>query len=66
MPLDQAFDEYAVGRPKADKRSFFAGALAVLADATATREQLLAEVLQFGRTIGTAAERIEPAEPRTT
>lgn len=40
------------------RRAFMAGALAALTS-QATREQMLAEVVQFGRTIGTAAERAE-------
>lgn len=37
-------------------RAFMAGALAALTS-RASREQLLAELVQYGRAIGTAAER---------
>lgn len=39
------------------RRAFMAGALAALTTGTATREQLLAECVQFGKAVGTAAER---------
>ena len=38
------------------QRAFMAGALAALGS-KATREQMLAECVQFGRAIGTAAEQ---------
>lgn len=43
------------------KRDFMAGALAclVLQSRGATRDQLMAEVVAFGRVVGTAAERAQ-------
>lgn len=39
------------------RRAFMAGALAALTSKTHTREQLLQEVVMYGRTVGTAVER---------
>lgn len=63
--LADSFTEYSA-RPVsilpadiAARRAFYAGALAVieLQRDGATRDQLLAEIVGFGRAVGTAAER---------
>ena len=63
MTLADHLDEYAPQQAapgsladKAVRRAFMAGALAALT-AKAPREQLLSECVQFGRVIGTPAER---------
>lgn len=60
--LADTFDQYAAQastaapRDIAIRRAYMAGALAALTS-KATREQLLAECVQFGRVVGTAAEK---------
>lgn len=63
MTIADALTEYAahaaVPGSNADiaiRRAYMAGALAALTS-KAPREQLLAECVQFGRVVGTAAER---------
>jgi len=62
MTLTEEAASYAMDRAltpaqlTAMQRAYMAGALAALTS-KATREQLLAECLQFGRAVGTAAER---------
>lgn len=65
MTLADHLDEYAAEKAApgsvadaAVRRAFMAGALAALTS-RAPREQLLSECLQFGRAIGTAAERAQ-------
>lgn len=64
MTLTEEAQSYAMDRAPelgdsiALQRAFMAGALAALTSG-ATREQLLAECVQFGRVIGTAAERAQ-------
>ncbi len=64
MTLPDQAAEYADDRSAvpADRvlmqRAYMAGALAALTS-KAPREQLLAECIQFGRAIGTAAERAQ-------
>ena len=64
MTLPEQAAEYADDRSavRADRvlmqRAYMAGALAALTS-KAPREQMLAECLQFGRAIGTAAERAQ-------
>jgi hypothetical protein len=65
MSLADSLDEYAHSRAapgsvadQAIRRAYMAGALAALTS-NAPREQLLAECVQFGRAIGTAAERAQ-------
>lgn len=64
MTLPEQAAEYADDRSavSADRvlmqRAYMAGALAALTS-KAPREQMLAECLQFGRAIGTAAERAQ-------
>ena len=59
IPLLELAEEYA--EPLADdlhrvvRRAYMAGALAALTS-KAPREQMVAECIQFGRAIGTAAE----------
>ena len=60
--LTDSADDFTACATDADdhailRRAFMAGALAALTS-QATREQMLAEVVQYGRTIGTAAERV--------
>lgn len=64
MTLHEQAAEYADDRSavNADRvlmqRAYMAGALAALTS-KAPREQMLAECVQFGRAIGTAAERAQ-------
>lgn len=66
--LADTLEEYEADQPPADRpfipsvmrrRAYMAGALAALTS-KATREQMLAEVVQYGRTIGSAVERAKP------
>lgn len=66
--LADALNEYAPDHAApgsvadvAIRRAFMAGALETLSllKAGATREQLLAECVQFGRAVGTAAEKAQ-------
>ena len=58
--LDQYAAEASTSTPRAVaiRRAYMAGALAALTS-KAPREQLLAEVIQFGRAIGTPAEKAQ-------
>ncbi len=64
MTLTEEAQSYAMDRATtpaqltALQRAYMAGALEALTS-KATREQLLAECIQFGRAIGTAAERAQ-------
>jgi putative phage-type endonuclease len=62
MKLVDSLEEYAAQAPTstprevAIRRAYMAGALAALTAKGQTREQLLAEVVQYGRTVGTPLE----------
>ncbi len=64
MTLPEEAQSYAMDRAltpaqlTALQRAYMAGALAALTS-KAPREQMLAECVQFGRAIGTAAERAQ-------
>ncbi len=61
MTITEQAADYATERTTLDggrialQRAFAAGALAAITS-TQTREQMLAELVQFGRTIGSAVE----------